>query len=173
MVPVPEPSRLQKITAFIALMAISSGAYAAHPATFVYEGKALEPGNGNGVPNVTHLKFELSGHYPAKGECTKRLTVLRLSDGAYSLKKLLALGFVESADSHVELCADSVTGKLSERLYVNMEQFGGGNLQAAYVWSSYDPKHGKSADTIELYANVEYHVSYTTEPGHLSRQHNN
>ena len=137
----------------------ASGFAARAEAVFSYRGKMLLPQSGSGVPGVKYLHFKLSGSLPAKGACSKDLTVLEIADGAYSMKKLLALGFTATPGNRAEICSDATTGALSERLRVQLILQSDGDLIASYAWESDDPKRGKTADTVKLFANVEYHVS--------------
>ncbi len=154
--------------ALAALLTLAPFAAHARQDRFVYVGNTLQPKTGNGIQGVTYIRFTLTGRHPPKGKCEKHLTLVTLFDGIYSPKILMARGFVESPESRIEVCADPVTGQLTEKLVVEMDLFSQGNLIAGYTWNSHDPKKGKTADLIESYENVEYHTSITKRAGHFS-----
>ena len=157
------------ISAVTGFLIATSGA-ASGDTVFSYRGRLLMPRTGNGVPGVRHLHFRLSGAMPEKGACVKELTIRELSDGAYSIKELLDHGFVLARGTKAEVCSDASTGALSERLDVQVVLRTNGALDASYSWKSNDPVRGKSADTVTLLANAEYHVSVTKAAGHLMAQ---
>ncbi len=153
--------------AVVGFFLASSGTTASAATVFSYRGRMLVAQTGNGVPGVRHLRFKLSGDMPAKGACSKNLAVLAVSDGAYSLKKLLSLGFGVAPGSKAEVCSDATTGALSEKLRVQLVVESDGDLVASYTWESFDPQRGKAADSVTLFANVEYHVSVAKVAGRL------
>jgi hypothetical protein len=157
------------LSALPALAPVSARAGLAEPdSRFAYVGQALQPQTGSGVQGVTYLRFTLTGKRPRKGQCEKHLTVDALFDGKYSPKILMAQGFVESPQSRVVVCRDPVTGKLTEKLRIEMELLSQGVLVAGYSWISNDPRKGPAADTIVYFANVEYHTSVARQAGLFS-----
>ena len=132
-----------------------------------YRGRLLRPHTGNGVHGVRDLRFSVSGELPAPGTCSKAFTILDVSDGSFSLKKALAMGYAPSKHNHIKICSDAQSGALSESLHVNVALYTGGNLAVAYTWLSSDPRRGGVADSVIEYANIEYHVSEARHIGHL------
>lgn len=135
---------------------------------YVYKGAKLRPHTGNGIQGIKRLEFTLTGRRPAKGACVKKLSIVSISDGAYSLKTLKQHGFIESPPPRISICSDANTGALTEKLIVTMALYSQGNLVAGYIWNSENPLHGKFVDSIDLYANIEYHVSETRKDGSLN-----
>jgi hypothetical protein len=158
------------IVSLAALLLAASAAPAQAQTAFSYRGKKLMPKTGNGVPGTMRLRFDLSGRMPAKGTCSADFTVLRLEDGATSLQALLAQGFTEAPGNGVEICSDATTGALSERLRIQLVLQSDDSLIASYTWQSVDPKWNGMADTVTLFANVEYHVSASAKAGRLGVQ---
>ncbi len=154
--------------ALIALLAATPLSAHAAQDRFTYVGNMLQPEAGNGIQGVTFLQFTLTGRRPPKGQCEKHLTLQGLYDGMYSPKILAAHGYVQSPESKIVVCSDPVTGKLTEKLYVEMDMYYEGVLVASYSWNSHDPKHDKSADFIESFENVEYHTSVAKRAGHFA-----
>ena len=165
---------MRKIVSASASFLLATLCASAHANTiFVYRGHILKPESGSGVPGVRVLRFMLSGHAPAAGKCRRDLTILEVFDGNFSLKQALAQGYTESANSRATVCSDAVTGRLTEKFYVNVAYGSGANLQAGYTWRSADPARNDAADTVTSYRNIEYHVSGTPHAGHLSAYNSN
>jgi hypothetical protein len=160
------PVAVMAVLMFAPVMPVHAAA--AQVSRFTYVGDMLRPKIGNGIQGVTNIQFTLTGRRPPKGKCEKHLTLETLFDGMYSPKILMAHGYMETPDSKVVVCSDPVTGKLTEKLFVNMQMLDQGVLVAGYTWISNDPKKGKSADVIESFENVEYHTSITRRAGHFS-----
>ena len=157
---------LALLAAFTATVSIASA-----ETMYVYKGARLRPHTGNGIQGIKRLHFTLTGRRPSQGECVKNLSIVSISDGAYSLKSLEQQGFIESPPPRISICSDANTGALSEKLVVTMALYSQGNLIAGYIWNSENAGRGKFADSIDAFANIEYHVSETRKPGLLTTYH--
>ncbi len=158
-------------TAILCLAALAGSARAA-TYTYTYTGRHLFAQTGSGVPGVGKLRFTLAGRMPAKGECESHVDIVAISDGAYTMKQLLRHGFVPAPGNHARICRDGETGALSEVLSATFDLFDGSILDSAYTWKSRDPKRGKMADTVTLFANIEYHISTSKHAGTISASEN-